>query len=59
MLVRWGLAGHGAIHVVETFVNLYEQAWISASISALAGFLMIAGACIDYTHHHGGKDEGR
>ncbi len=59
MFVRWGLAGHGAIHVIETFFNIYEQAWISASISAFAGFLMIAGACIDLTHHDRGQDESR
>jgi hypothetical protein len=38
--------------------NIYEQAWISASLSLLAGFLMITGATIDMTHH-GGDDEDR
>ena len=49
--IRWGLGVHGIIHVVETFANIYEQAWISAGLSALAGFIMIAGACIDLSHH--------
>ena len=49
--IRWGLGIHGGIHVVEFFVNLYEHAWISASLSILAGLLMIAGALIDYEHH--------
>ncbi len=52
MFIRWGLAGHGAIHLVETAANLYEGAWISATLSAFAGFLMIGGACIDLTHDH-------
>ena len=49
--IRWGLGVHGVIHVAETFVNIYERAWISAGLSLLAGFLMLAGACIDYSHH--------
>ena len=49
--IRWGLGVHGVIHVVETFANIYESAWISAGLSALAGFIMIAGACIDLSHH--------
>ena len=49
--IRWGLGVHGVIHVVVTFVNIYESAWISAALSALAGFIMIAGACIDLSHH--------
>lgn len=49
--VRWGLGIHGAIHLVETAANIYEQAWISASLSALASFLMLAGACVDLSHH--------
>ena len=55
MFIRWGLGGHGLIHVVETGFNLYEGAWISAAISAFLGFLMIAGACVDLTHH--GEDD--
>ena len=58
LCIRWGLAGHGVIHVIETGFNIYEGAWISAAISALLGFLMIAGATIDMTHH-GGDDEDR
>ncbi len=56
MFIRWGLAGHGVLHLTETAMNIYEKAWYSAGISAFAGFLMIAGATIDMTHH-GGDDE--
>ena len=49
--IRWGLGVHGIIHVAETFVNVYERAWISAGLSLFAGFLMLAGACIDLSHH--------
>ena len=49
--VRWGLGIHGVIHIAEMCANVYEGAWISAGLSLLAGFLMIAGACIDMTHH--------
>tara|TARA_R100001163_G_scaffold19555_1_gene17173 strand:+ start:185 stop:400 length:216 start_codon:yes stop_codon:yes gene_type:complete len=54
--VRWGLGIHGTIHIAETAANVYEGAWISAGLSLLAGFLMIAGACIDLSHH-GEHDE--
>ena len=54
--IRWGLGVHGIIHVAETFVNIYERAWISAGLSLFAGFLMLAGACIDLSHH---KDEDK
>ena len=49
--IRWGRGAHGVIHLVETAANLYERAWISAGLSAFAGFLMIAGACVDLSHH--------
>ena len=45
--IRWGLGIHGSIHVIETAVNMYEKAWISAALSAFIAFIMIAGACID------------
>ena len=51
MFVRWGLASHGVIHIIETGFNIYEQAWISASISAVLALLMLAGAFIDLSHH--------
>ena len=50
-LVRWGLGIHGSIHIVETILNVYEKAYMSAVLSLLAGSLMIAGACIDLSHH--------
>jgi hypothetical protein len=51
--IRWGLGIHGSIHVVETAVNMYEKAWISAVLSA---FIMIAGALID-SNNKGEKNE--
>lgn len=50
LFIRWGLGIHGIIHIAETAANIYESAWISAALSAFAGFLMIAGACIDLSH---------
>ena len=50
-IVRWGLGLHGSVHVIETLLNIYEQAYMSAITSLLAGLLMIAGACIDSSHH--------
>ena len=50
-IVRWGLGLHGSVHVVETLLNIYEGAYMSAATSLLAGLLMIAGACIDSSHH--------
>ena len=56
-LVRWGLGLHGTIHIVETIVNIYEKAYMSAALSFLAGFLMITGACIDLSHHKEDRSE--
>ena len=50
-IVRWGLGIHGSVHVIETMLNIYEEAYLSAAMSLLAGLLMIAGACIDLSHH--------
>ncbi len=55
LFIRWGLGIHGVIHVIETAANIYESAWISAALSAFAGFIMIAGACVDLNHH--GEDD--
>ena len=49
--VRWALGIHGSIHIVETFLNLYEKAYMSAALTLFAGLLMIAGAAIDSSHH--------
>lgn len=54
--IRWGLGLHGAFHVLETAVNIYEQAWISAFLSGFIAFLMLAGALIDLSHHKGEGD---
>ena len=50
-IVRWGLGIHGSVHVIETMLNIYEEAYLSTAMSLLAGLLMIAGACIDLSHH--------
>lgn len=59
LFIRWGLGAHGVIHLAETAANIYEGAWISAGLSAFAGFLMIAGACIDLEHHKEDDNAGR
>ena len=51
--IRWALGVHGSIHIVETLLNIYEQAYMSATLSLMAGLLMIAGACIDSGDHKG------
>ena len=50
--IRWALGIHGAIHVIETIVNLLEGAYYSAALSLFSGFIMLAGAYIDSTHHN-------
>ena len=55
--VKWGLGLHGAFHVLETAVNFYEQAWVSAFLSGFIAFLMLAGALMDLSHDSGGNDE--
>ena len=53
--VRWGLGIHGSFHVIETVVNIYEKAYISAILSFLAGILMIAGALINLSYDKNGE----
>lgn len=57
MAVRCGLGAHGAIHLIEFFINLFERAWGSAFFTLLAALLMLSGALIDYQHHSEEKDE--
>ena len=56
-IVRWGLGIHGSIHILETILNIYEEAYMSACASLLAGALMIAGAFIDSSHHQHQKQD--
>lgn len=49
--IRWMLGLHGIMHVVETGINLWEGAWLSAATTAFMGFIMLAGAYIDADHH--------
>ena len=50
-IIRWALGAHGIIHIVETALNLYESAYISALFSLFSGSLMVAGAMLDSSHH--------
>jgi len=56
-VIRWALGFHGVIHIIETALNVYEEAYMSAITSLLAGLLMIAGAYIDSSHHQQHKEE--
>ena len=50
--IRWALGIHGSIHIIETVLNIWEGAYYSAILSLFAGFIMIAGAYIDSSHHN-------
>ncbi len=50
-VVRWSLGVHGLIHIVETFLNIYESAYYSACLSLFSSIIMILGAFIDSQHH--------
>lgn len=41
------LAMHGIIHVIETILNIYENAYYSACLSFISSVLMILGAVIN------------
>jgi hypothetical protein len=49
--IRWALGAHGAIHIIETALNIYESAYMSALFSLFSGSLMVAGAMLDSSHH--------
>ena len=50
-LIRWALGAHGTIHIIETALNIYETAYVSALFSLFSGSLMVAGAMLDSSHH--------
>ena len=50
-VVRLLLSLHGIFHVVETGLNLYEGAYLSAALTLFSSVIMILGAYIDYAHH--------
>jgi hypothetical protein len=56
--IRWALGIHGSIHIIETGLNLYEEAYMSAWMSLVAGLIMIAGAFIDSDHHRNENHDG-
>ena len=56
-VVRWLLGVHGMVHFIEMCVNLYEHAWISASLTAFTGSIMIVAVLLDLSHHQGEKNE--
>lgn len=50
-IIRWALGAHGIIHIIETALNIYESAYMSAFFSLFSGSLMVAGAMLDSSHH--------
>lgn len=50
-LVKIGLGLHGAIHVAETFLNIYEGAYYSACLSLLSSVIMLLGAILNLEHN--------
>lgn len=50
-VIRWALGFHGFIHIIETALNIYESAYMSAFFSMFSGSLMVAGAMLDSSHH--------
>lgn len=50
-VVRLLLSLHGIFHVVETGLNLYEGAYLSAALTLFSSIVMLLGAYIDYEHH--------
>ncbi len=49
--VRLLLGLHGTFHVVETGLNLYEGAYLSAALTLFSSIVMLLGAYIDHEHH--------
>ena len=49
--VRTLLGLHGSFHIIETGLNLYEGAYLSAALTLFSSVIMILGAYIDYEHH--------
>jgi len=50
-VVRFLLGLHGIFHVVETGLNLYESAYLSAALTLFSSVIMLLGAYIDHEHH--------
>ena len=53
LIIRWGLGLHGAFHILQFGINLYEGAYLSAFITLITALLMLGGAFIDHEHHKG------
>lgn len=51
-VVRLLLSLHGFFHVIETGLNLYEGAYLSALLTLFSSIVMLLGAYIDYDHHN-------
>lgn len=47
IFLKWALGAHGLIHVIETFLNIYEKAYYSACLSLLSSTLMLLSAFVD------------
>ncbi len=50
-VVRLLLGLHGSFHIIETGLNLYEGAYLSAALTLFSSIIMLLGAYIDYEHH--------
>jgi len=50
-IVRILLGLHGSFHIIETGINLYENAYISAALTLFSSIIMLLGAYIDYDLH--------
>jgi hypothetical protein len=50
-IIRWALSIHGGIHIFETAINVYESAYLSATLSMFSALIMFGGAYIDRQHH--------
>tara|TARA_B000000557_G_scaffold261287_1_gene260031 strand:- start:134 stop:301 length:168 start_codon:yes stop_codon:yes gene_type:complete len=51
-IVRYLLGLHGLFHIIETGLNLYEKAYLSALFTLVSSIIMLLGAYIDYEHHN-------
>ena len=50
-IIRWALGIHGGIHIFETALNVYEKAYLSATLSMFSALIMFGGVYIDRQHH--------
>jgi len=51
-ILEVSLAAHGALHGIEFFTAMYEQAYITATFAAFGALTMLLGALFLEEHHH-------